>query len=73
MLRCSLFNHLHQSVYASFADPAVRSAEERYMQHARFKPHAKERTCNPVQRPDFRGRAAGDVEVTRAEGGTPLI
>jgi hypothetical protein len=27
------------------------------MQHARFKPHARERTCNPVQRPNFRGRA----------------
>ena len=27
------------------------------MQHARFKPHAYERTCNPVQRPDFRGCA----------------
>ena len=60
------------------------------MQHARFKPHAEERTRNPVQRPNFRGRAklelecpnpgsprgqagargAGDVEVTRAEGGT---
>ena len=23
------------------------------MQHARFKLHAEERTCNPVQRPDF--------------------
>ena len=23
------------------------------MQHARFKPHAEERTRNPVQRPDF--------------------
>jgi hypothetical protein len=29
-----------------------------------------ERTCSPVQRPNFRGQAADDVEVTRAEGGT---
>ena len=27
------------------------------MQHAMFQPHAEERTCNPVQRPDFCGRA----------------
>jgi hypothetical protein len=40
------------------------------MQPARFKLHSEERTCSPVQRPNFRGRAAGDVEVTRAEGGT---
>ena len=26
------------------------------MQPARFKLHAEERTCNPVQRPNFRGR-----------------
>ena len=32
------------------------------MQHARFKPHAEERTRNPVQRPDFRGRAKLDLE-----------
>ena len=41
-----------------------------YMQPARFKLHAEKRTCSPVQRPNFRGHAAGDVEVTRAEGGT---
>jgi hypothetical protein len=40
------------------------------MQPARFKPHAKEHTSSPVQRPNFRGQAAGDVEVTRAEEGT---
>jgi hypothetical protein len=38
------------------------------MQPARFKLNAKERTNNAVQRPNFRGRAAGDVEVTRACG-----
>jgi hypothetical protein len=27
------------------------------MQPARFKLHAEERTCNPVQRPNFRGHA----------------
>ena len=26
------------------------------MQHARFKPNTLERTCNPVQRPNFRGQ-----------------
>ena len=39
------------------------------MQPARIKPHAKEHTNNPVQRPNFRGHAAGDGEVTRE--GTP--
>ena len=34
------------------------------MQPARIKPHAKEHTNNPVQRPNFRGHAAGDGEVT---------
>ena len=34
------------------------------MQPARIKPHAKEHTNNPVQKPNFRGHAAGDVEVT---------
>ena len=38
------------------------------MQPARIKPHAKEHTNNPVQRPNFRGHAAGDVEVTRSFG-----
>ena len=38
---------------------------EHYMQPARIKPHAKEHTNNPVQRPNFRGHAAGDGEVTR--------
>ena len=38
------------------------------MQPARIKLHAKEHTNNPVQRPNFRGHAAGDVEVTRACG-----
>ena len=38
------------------------------MQPARIKPHAKEHTNNPVQKPNFRGHAAGDVEVTRACG-----
>ena len=28
------------------------------MQQARFKLHAEERTCNPVQRPNFRGGGA---------------
>ena len=44
------------------------------MQPARIKPHAKEHTNNPVQRPNFRGHAAGDGDVTRACGagkGTP--
>ena len=39
---------------------------EHDMQPARIKPHAKEHTNNPVQRPNFRGHAAGDGEVTRA-------
>ena len=34
------------------------------MRPARIKPHAKEHTNNPVQKPNFRGQAAGDVEVT---------
>ena len=33
-----------------------------------FKPHAEEHTNNPVQRPNFRGHAAGDGEVTREIG-----
>ena len=37
------------------------------MQPARA-PRAKEHTNNPVQRPNFRGHAAGDGEVTRAGG-----
>ena len=41
---------------------------EHDMQPARIKPHAKEHTNNPVQRPNFRGHAAGDGEVTRAWG-----
>ena len=41
------------------------------MQPARIKPHAKEHTNNPVQKPNFRGHAAGDVEVTRACGKAP--
>jgi hypothetical protein len=41
------------------------------MQPARIKPHAKEHTNNPGQRPNFRGHAAGDVEVTRACGKAP--
>jgi hypothetical protein len=41
------------------------------MQPARIKLHAKEHTNNPVQRPNFRGHAAGDVEVTRACGKAP--
>ena len=32
------------------------------MQPARIKLHAKEHTNNPVQRPNFRGHAAGDVD-----------
>jgi hypothetical protein len=40
------------------------------MQPARLKLHAVECTCKPVQRPNFRGHAAGNVEVTRAKGGT---
>jgi hypothetical protein len=40
------------------------------MQPARFKLNSEERTANPVQRPNWRGQAAGDVEVTRAERGT---
>jgi hypothetical protein len=31
------------------------------MQHARFKPHAEGRTCSPVQRLDFRGRATKGI------------
>jgi hypothetical protein len=43
------------------------------MQPARIKPHAKEHTNNPVQRPNFRGHGAGDVEVTRARGKAPPL
>ena len=42
------------------------------MQPARIKPHAKEHTNNPVQKPNFRGHAAGDVEVTR-DCGNPRL
>jgi hypothetical protein len=31
------------------------------MQHARIKPYACQRTCNPVQRPDFRCRATKET------------
>ena len=41
------------------------------MQPARIKPHAKEHTNNPDQKPNFRGHAAGDVEVTRDCGKAP--
>ena len=34
------------------------------MQHARFKLHAEERTCNPVQRPNFRGLAREEPRQT---------
>jgi hypothetical protein len=30
--------------------------KERFMHPARFKLHAEERTCSPVQRPNFRGQ-----------------
>ena len=43
------------------------------MQPARIKPHAKEHTNNPVQKPNFRGHAAGDVEVTRDYGKGPSL
>jgi hypothetical protein len=43
------------------------------MQPARIQPHAKEHTNNPVQRPNFRGHAAGDVEVTRDCGKVPSL
>ena len=43
------------------------------MQPARIKLHAKENTNNPVQRPYFRGHAAGDVEVTRDCGKVPSL
>ena len=34
------------------------------MQPARFKLHAQERTCNPVQRPNFRGWGAkGNLHI----------
>jgi hypothetical protein len=38
------------------------------MQPARFKLHAEERTCNPVQRPNFRGRGTrqGVTSTTNA-------
>ena len=43
------------------------------MQPARIKPHAKEHTNNPVQRPNFRGHAAGDGDVTSvAQAREPL-
>jgi len=43
---------------------------EHHMQPARA-PRAKEHTNNPVQRPDFRGHATGDGEITRACGRLP--
>ena len=46
----------------------VAQLTEHYMQPARIKPHAKEHTNNPGQKPIFRGHAAGDGEVTRAGG-----
>ena len=41
------------------------------MQRARFKSHAEGRTCNPVQRPDFRGRAKLELECPMAQ--TPVV
>ena len=35
----------------------VAQLTEHYMQPARIKPHAKEHTNNPVQRPNLRGHA----------------
>ena len=46
---------------------------EHYMQPARIKLHAKEHTNNPVQRPNFRGHAAGDGEVTRVGVGVGVL
>ena len=70
-----LFNHhLHQSDHVSFSDPAGCSSYGARHATCRMKPHAKEHTNNPVQRPNFRGHAAGDGDVTRACGagkGTP--
>ena len=34
------------------------------MQPARFKLHAEERTCNPVQRPNFRGQGTRQATST---------
>ena len=48
----------------------VAQLMEHYMQPARA-PRAKEHTNNPVQKPNWRGHAAGDVEVTRACGEGP--
>jgi len=45
---------------------------EHHMQPARA-PRAKEHTNNPVQRPNFRGHATGDVEVTRDYGKGPSL
>jgi hypothetical protein len=37
------------------------------MQPARFKLHAEERTCNPVQRPNFRGGGAESAGQERKD------
>ena len=50
----------------------VAQLMEHYMQPARA-PRAKEHTNNPVQRPNFRGHATGDVEVTRDYGKGPSL
>ena len=38
------------------------------MQPARFKLHAEERTCNPVQRPNCRGHALTMAEEAKVGG-----
>ena len=46
------------------------------MQHARFKLHAEERTCNPVQRPNCRGHAltmAAEAKVGRNRNHHPIL
>jgi hypothetical protein len=43
------------------------------MQHAKFKPHAEERTCRPFQRPSLKVRQVSDIEGIRPMEATTAI
>ena len=49
----------------------VAQLMEHYMQPARIKPHAKEHTNNPVQKPNFRGHAVPAVSKFEPGQGIP--
>jgi hypothetical protein len=49
----------------------VAQLPEHYKQPARIKPHAKEHTNNPVQKPNFRGHAVPAVSKFEPGQGIP--